>query len=137
MNTNPTKLYMIYRSIDLIYRSIDRLLRSMHAFPDALKEELPIAPSILGVLLFLEEPVEFLSHIGRASAALVNVVKDVAIRVGGGQSLDRNGKVAAKASFAPAVLALQTRVTNRAILDLASSTDSILFREEASLHLVQ
>lgn len=109
----------------------------MHPFPDALKEDLSIAPSILGGLLFLEVAAEFLFHIDGTSAALVNVVEDVAIRVGGGQRLDRHGKVAAKACFSPAMFALKTGVTNRTIFNLASSTDSILFGEVARLHLIE
>lgn len=109
----------------------------MHAFPNDLKKQLAVASAILGVFLFRQKVRQFLSDARRAPPALVHVIENVAIRIGGRECGDRNGKVAAKAGLAAAMLALQTGVANGTVLDLAAAADAVLLAEKAELHLVQ
>jgi len=80
--------------------------RTVHALPDALEKHLPQPPAVLGVLLLAQVELQFLLDLVRAAAALDNVVEDVAIRVGRGQRLNGDGKVAPKPSLAGTMLAL-------------------------------
>lgn len=108
----------------------------MHSFPDSSKEQLAKSTAILALGGILLKANELLLDFRGTTAALLQVIVNVAVTVGKSKSIDRRGKVATKTSLALAMLALHTGKADSVVLDLGSTSTAVFFGELAGFHLV-
>lgn len=108
----------------------------MHSIPNATEKELSQASSILGLRLFLGQTNQLLLNLSRASSTLLQMIENIAIRVGQAESSYRSGEIPSKSSTTVTVTALVPGIIKTDVLDFTSSTGSVFFGEVACLHLL-
>lgn len=108
----------------------------VHSAPNAIKEKLAQTSSILGLRLISLKSNEFGLYGFGAASAFLQMVVDIAIRICQTQGRYRCWKVPPESSTALTVTAFHSRKPNLIVLDLASTSGSVFFREATSLHLV-